>query len=122
MQELTDSKSEILIFECNRLEINPKEYWIEIIEVSFIKDDNYISISRLSYEDETYIEYNDQINCLYSNYKDVKFELKENILSIQVLNSNKRYNMPCKIRIVLNTNCNSLNETFEILQAPTKDL
>lgn len=37
MQELTDSKSEILIFECNRLEINPKEYWIEIIEVSFIK-------------------------------------------------------------------------------------
>lgn len=86
MQELTDSKSEILIFECNRLEINPKEYWIEIIEVSFIKGDNYISISRLSYEDETYIEYNDQINCLYSNYKDVKFELKENILSIQVLN------------------------------------
>lgn len=122
MQELTDSKSEILIFECNRLEINPKEYWIEIIEVSFIKGDNYISISRLSYEDETYIEYNDQINCLYSNYKDVKFELKENILSIQVLNSNKRYNMPCKIRIVLNTNYNSLNETFEILQAPTKDL
>ena len=102
MKELTDNKSEILIFECNRLEINPKEYWIEIIEVSFIKGDNYISISRLSYEDEIYIEYNDQINCLYSNYKDVKFELKENILSIQVLNNNKRYNMPCKIRIVLN--------------------
>ena len=57
MKELTDNKSEILIFECNRLEINPKEYWIEIIEVSFIKGDNYISISRLSYEDEIYIEY-----------------------------------------------------------------
>lgn len=122
MQELTNHKSDTLDFECDTLNINSKDYWIEIIQVAFVKGDNYISISRLSYEDEIYIEYNDQINCLYANYKDVKFELKESILSIQILNSSKMYNMPCKIRIILNTDCSNFNEAVEILQAPTKDL
>ncbi|WP_417009328.1 hypothetical protein [Bacteroides congonensis] len=122
MQELTHHKPEILIFECDILDINSKEYWIEIIQVAFVKGDNYISISRLSYEDEIYMEYNDQINYLYSNCKDVKFKLKENILSIQISNSKKRFNMPCEIQIILNTDCSNLNEVFEMLQSPPKDL
>ena len=59
---------------------------------------------------------------LNSNYKDVKFELKENILYIQILNSKKRFNMPCEIRIILNTDWSNLNEVFEMLQSPPKDL
>jgi len=48
---------------CNKILVNPKEIWVELIDVAFIEDDlNFVTISRLSYEDDVHIEHNDQVN------------------------------------------------------------
>lgn len=83
---MESSRSASLKFECNKeININPKEYWEEIIQLTFLNDKSeYLSLTRLNYEDEVYFEYNDQINFLYSNIKNVKFKLDGSILIINV--------------------------------------
>ena len=40
----------------NFYDINPNEYWDEIIQLTFIENDfEYISITRIPYEDDIYI-------------------------------------------------------------------
>jgi hypothetical protein len=85
---MESSRSLPLKFECNKnIDINPKEYWEEIIQLTFINNKfEYLSLTRLPYEDEVYFEYNDQINFLYSNVKDIAFSLEETVLTIEVHN------------------------------------
>ncbi|MDO5105244.1 hypothetical protein [Capnocytophaga sp.] len=94
-----------LNFIVKELDINSKEYWDEIIQITFISDENYIAISRLSYQDEIYFEFNDQTNFIYAYYKDITFLLEENILSVYILNNIKRSVDVDSIIIDLN-NCN----------------
>jgi hypothetical protein len=76
-----------LKFECNKIDVNPKEYWEEVIQLTFLNDKSeYFSLTRLPDEDEVYFEYNDQINFLYSKIKDIIFKLEENIVTIEVPN------------------------------------
>jgi hypothetical protein len=73
-------------FQCDKeININPEEYWGEIIQLTFLNDKSeYLSLTRIPHEDEVYFEYNDQINFLYSNVRNVKFALEETILTINV--------------------------------------
>ena len=68
-------RSEPLKFDCNKkIDINLKEYWEEIMQLTFLNDKSeYLSLARLSYEEEVYIEYNDQIYFLYSNVNNIGF-------------------------------------------------
>ena len=69
----------------NFYDINPNEYWDEIIQLTFIKNDfEYISITRIPYEDEIYIEHSDQINFLTCHYTDFNYILNGNILDIKI--------------------------------------
>ena len=45
-------RSEPLKFDCNKkIDINPKEYWEEIMQLTFLNDKSeYLSLTRLSYE------------------------------------------------------------------------
>mgnify|MGYP001640762510 CR=1 FL=1 len=88
-------RSEPLKFDCNKkIDINPKEYWEEIMQLTFLNDKSeYLSLARLSYEEEVYIEYNDQIYFLYSNVNNIRFRLDNSILTIEVDNPT-RGNLP----------------------------
>lgn len=88
-------RSEPLKFDCNKkIDINPKEYWEEIMQLTFLNDKSeYLSLTRLSYEEEVYIEYNDQIYFLYSNVNNISFRLDNSILTIEVDNPT-RGNLP----------------------------
>lgn len=88
-------RSEPLKFDCNKkIDINPKEYWEEIMQLTFLNDKSeYLSLTRLSYEEEVYIEYNDQIYFLYSNVNNIRFRLDNSILTIEVDNPT-RGNLP----------------------------
>jgi hypothetical protein len=80
-----------LKFECNKgIDINPEGDWDEIIQLTFLNDQSeYLSLTRLSYEDEVYVEYNDQINFLYSGVNDITFTLEETLLTIAIQNPTK---------------------------------
>ena len=110
---MESSRSLPLRFNCNKkADINSKEYWEEIIQLTFLNDKfEYLSLTRLPYEDEVYFEYNDQVNFLYSKNKDVKFKLEETILTVEVHNPIKG-NLPNTF--IINT-IHSLDNLKEIL-------
>ena len=81
-------RSEPLKFVCNKkIDINPKEYWEEIMQLTFLNNKcGYLSLTRLSYDEEIYFEYNDQIYFLYSNVNNIGFRLEDSVLTIEVDN------------------------------------
>ena len=82
-------RSEPLKFVCNKkIDINPKEYWEEIMQLTFLNNKcGYLSLTRLSYDEEIYFEYNDQIYFLYSNVNNIGFRLEDSVLTIEVPNT-----------------------------------
>jgi hypothetical protein len=113
---LESSRSLSLKFECSKgIDINPKEYWEEIIQLTFIGDKfEYLSLTRLPYENEIYIEYSDQINFLYSNVKDVAFSLEATVLTIEVHNPIKG-NLPNTFIINTFRQFDNLREALNLL-------
>ena len=116
---MDDVNSLPLIFECNEIYVNDKDYWDEIIQLTFVKNENEnISFTRLSYEEDIYIEHNDQINFIYAFYKNVNFNLGERKLSVNVI-PGKKMNMPNAIEIVFSQTIDNLEEILRCLKAPT---
>jgi hypothetical protein len=110
-----------LKFVCNEIiDINPKEYWNEIIQLTFVnKEQEYLAITRLPYEDQIYIEYNDQINFLYLNYKNIKFRQEKSILTIEVFNPIKG-NLPNIFTVEMLQTLSNLNEILDALLLEAK--
>ena len=120
---MKENKDTPLMLNCNEISVNPKDYWDEIIQIAFIEDAyKNIIISRLAYEDEIYIEHNDQANCLYSYYQNVYFLLEENYLTINVKNPTRAYNMPSELKIVFNNAVENLHEILSELKASTLEI
>jgi hypothetical protein len=50
-------------FKAKQIHINDEDVWEDVIELAFVlEDDSYISIARIPYEDDVYIEFGEQIN------------------------------------------------------------
>ena len=76
--------TESLFFTCEEIDINPRAYWGELLQIAFVNKGQYFSISRLAYEEELYFEYNEQTHYIYALCQDVVFELKANTLHIHI--------------------------------------
>ena len=74
----------LLLFTCEEIELNPRAYWRELLQLAFVNKGQYFSISRLAYEEELYFEYNEQTHYIYALCQDVVFELKANVLHIHI--------------------------------------
>ena len=106
----------------NFYDINPNEYWDEIIQLTFIKNDfEYISITRIPYEDEIYIEHNDQINFLTCHYTDFNYILNGNILDIKIKKVCESSNVFPNISILLNFDTDSLEYILSNIVKETID-
>jgi len=51
-----------MISECSKLVYSSRKNWDELINITFVKDNFYLSFNSLVYEDEIDIELNDQTN------------------------------------------------------------
>ena len=49
-----------LLFTSEEIDLNPRAYWGELLQITFVNKEQYFSISRLAYEEELYFEYNEQ--------------------------------------------------------------
>ena len=52
--------TESLFFTSEEIDLNPRAYWGELLQIAFVNKKQYFSISRLAYEEELYFEYNEQ--------------------------------------------------------------
>ena len=109
-------RSEPLKFVCNKkIDINPKEYWEEIMQLTFLNNKcGYLSLTRLSYDEEIYFEYNDQIYFLYSNVNNIGFRLEDSVLTIEVDNPTKG-NLPNPFIISIAQPFDNLDYILQVL-------
>ena len=71
-------------------------------------------MTRLSYDEEMYFEYNDQIYFLYSNVNSIEFRLKDSILTIEVENPIKG-NLPNTFLINITQPFDNLDYILHVL-------
>ena len=107
-------------------EINIGKDILENIETyncnEFIKNDfEYISITRIPYEDEIYIEHSDQINFLTCHYTDFNYILNGNILDIKIKKVCESSNVFPNISILLNFDTDSLEYILSNILKETID-
>lgn len=70
-------------FKAKQLHINDEDVWEDVIELAFVlHDDSYISIARIPYEDDVYIEFGEQIN--YCKSENATYSLEGNTISFKV--------------------------------------
>jgi hypothetical protein len=97
------------------VDINSKEYWKEIIQLTFVKENyEYLSITRLPYEDQIYIEHDDQINYLYFYYNDLKYKSDDFILTLEILKPIKG-TLPNMFIIEMTKSLDNLNEILNTI-------
>ena len=75
---------ESLLFTSEEIDLNPRPYWGELLQITFVNKEQYFSISRLAYEEELYFEYNEQTHYIYALCQDVEFNLRANALHIHI--------------------------------------
>ena len=63
-----------LFFTSEEINLNPRPYWGELLQITFVNKEQYFSISRLAYEEELYFEYNEQ-----THLEEVLQELKKKV-------------------------------------------
>lgn len=84
----------------DKIEVSPEITWKELIEIRAINPNGeYLSISRLTYEDEVYVEMNDQANFLYASIDDISFDLNEGNLTLTVAEVIRSSNIPSNIHL-----------------------
>lgn len=83
MSTIKMSKESKKIFIANSITITEEDYWQDVIELAFIHPpDQYISITRIPYEDTVYFEFGEQAAYCYANK--VSWLLKDEVLSFEI--------------------------------------
>ena len=107
--------TESLFFTCEKIDLNPRTSWAELLQIAFINKEQYFSISKLAYEEELYFEYNEQTHYIYALCQDVEFNLKANVLHIHITKPLKS-NCPFSITIQLPSFSVDLEEVLRELK------
>ena len=115
---------ESLLFTSEEIDLNPRAYWGELLQIAFVNKEQYFSISRLAYEEELYFEYNEQTHYIYALCQDVVFELKVNTLHIYITKTLKSNCPFSTITIQLPSFSVDLEEMLQELkkESPIKEL
>ena len=108
---------EYLLFTSEEIDLNPRPYWGELLQIAFVNKEQYFSISRLAYEEELYFEYNEQTHYIYALCQDVVFELKANVLHIHITKKLKGNCPFSTITIQLPSTPISLEEVLQHLKS-----
>ena len=105
-----------LLFTSEEIDLNPRAYWGELLQITFVNKEQYFSISRLAYEEELYFEYNEQTHYIYALCQDVVFELKANVLHIHITKTLKSNCLFSTITIQLPSFSVDLEEVLQELK------
>ena len=108
--------TESLLFTSEEIDLNPRAYWGELLQIAFVNKEQYFSISRLAYEEELYFEYNEQTHYIYALCQDVVFELKANALHINITKTLKSNCLFSTITIQLPSFSVDLEEVLQELK------
>ena len=71
-----------MVFDSKKVVYTAENNWDELVSITFVDNDNYLSLSSLIYEDEIEVELNDQVNYVSVDKSNFRFELTETALHV----------------------------------------
>lgn len=71
-----------MTFDSEKIVYSLEDNWDELVSITFVNGNHYLSFSSLAYEDEIGVEFNDQVNCVSLSKSDFKFEFLEKSLRV----------------------------------------
>jgi hypothetical protein len=71
-------------FNSENIVYSSRTNWDELVNITFVDHENYLSLNALVYEDEIEIEWNDQVNYVSILKSDFKFEIVDKQLRLEV--------------------------------------
>lgn len=81
-------------FNSQNIVYSTKANWDEIVNITFVSHENYLSFNTLAYEDEIEIEWNDQVNYVSVLKSDFKFEIVDKQLHLKLTDIVNQNNFP----------------------------
>lgn len=83
-----------MVFDSKKIVYSSEDNWDELVSITFVDSDQYLSLSALSYEDEIEVELNDQANYASVNKSDFSYELTATTLHIILKKIIVQHNFP----------------------------
>jgi hypothetical protein len=83
-----------MVFYAEQVVYSLEENWDELVNITFVNSQDYISITALTYEDQIDMEVNDQINSITILKDNFEYYLLETSLHIQWKAGAVRSNLP----------------------------
>ncbi|MGJ1197974.1 hypothetical protein ACR777_18400 [Sphingobacterium spiritivorum] len=90
-----------MIFESQQIVYSLEDNWDELVSITFINAEHYLSLSSLAYEDEIGVEINDQTNCISVLKSDFNYECAESSIRFTIENPIIQHNIP-DLKFVVN--------------------
>lgn len=73
-----------MVFDSKKIVYSAEDNWDELVSITFINNDQYLSLNALTYENELAIELNDQANYVSVDKNDFRYELTAKTLHVTI--------------------------------------
>ena len=73
-----------MVFDSKKIIYSAEDNWDEFVSITFVDDDQYLSLFSLTYENEIEIELNDQVNYVSTDKNDFGYELTAKALHVTI--------------------------------------
>lgn len=73
-----------MVFDSKKIVYSAEDNWDELISITFINNDQYLSFNALAYENEIEVELNDQANYASTDKSDFSYELTAKALHVTI--------------------------------------
>lgn len=105
-----------MVFDSKKIVYSSEDNWDELVSITFVDNDQYLSLNALSYEDEIEIELNDQVNYVSVDKSDFRYQLTATALHVILEKIIVQHNFP-GLKFVINYQTCDLNKLTRAINA-----
>lgn len=108
-----------MVFDSKKIVYSSEDNWDELVNITFIDNDEHLSLNALTYENEIEIELNDQVNYLSVEKNHFRFELTATALHVIIEKAITQHNFP-GLKFVVNYNTDDVDKLTRAINALVK--
>ena len=105
-----------MVFDSKKIVYSSEDNWDELVSITFVDNDQYLSLNALTYENEIEIESNDQGNYVSVDKNDFRYELTATALHVIVEKPIIEHNFP-GVKFVVNYEANEFEKLTRAVNA-----
>lgn len=109
-----------MVFDSKKIVYSAEDNWDELVSITFVDNDQYLSFNALTYENEIEIELNDQANYISVNKSDFRYELTARALHVTIEKPIVERNFP-GLKFVVNHEADDVEKLTRVMNVLLKN-